>query len=363
MTPPRRLRAVLAALTLCLALAGTCFTQQAYAVQQTYVVQGNDTLSSIAQRFGTTVSALMAANGIANPDRIYVGEVLQMGDCSMPSGSTATTTGVSYASASSAGTSYTIQPGDTLSSISARFGVSLSSLAAANGIADPSSIRSGEQLVIPSQGGGAMASGIVSASAVSSSASTGGAYAVQAGDTLSTISARFGVTPDALAAANRLSLNSIITVGQQLTVPAASNFAAASAVQTSSADYGAILTAQAEAAGVDPALVKAVAWQESGWQMVTAFDGGMGIMQLMPDSVTWASDALLGYQINPYDPTDNVRAGVAMLRFYLQKYGGNVQDALAAYHQGMGSLASQGILPETQQYISNILTLQQRFAA
>jgi hypothetical protein len=51
-----------------------------------------------------------------------------------------------------------------------------------------------------------------------------------------------------------------------------------------------------------------------------------------------------------------------MIRYYLQKYG-DVTEALAAYHQGMGSLASQGILPETQQYIANILALQQRFAS
>lgn len=356
MTPPRRLRATAAALTLCLSLAGTYFTQQAHAVQQTYVVQPNDTLSSIALRFGTTVPALMAANSITNPDRIVVGQVLTVSCSSMPAVASTTST-VFSASASGTANVYVVRSGDTLSAISQRFGVAISALAANNNILNPSTIRVGQQLVISGASGG-----IVPASMVTSSAVTSTTYTVQPGDTLSAISARYGITPNALADANNILVESILTVGEQLTVPAATGIVRASAVQTSSGDIAGILTAQAAAAGVDPSLVKAVAWQESGWQMVTAVDGGIGIMQLMPDSVTWASDSLLGYQINPYDPTDNVRAGVAMLRFYLQKYG-DVTEALAAYHQGMGSLASQGILPETQQYIANILALQQRFAS
>ena len=44
--------------------------------QQTYVVQEDDTLAAIAERFGTTVSALQAANGIEDPDEILIGQVL-----------------------------------------------------------------------------------------------------------------------------------------------------------------------------------------------------------------------------------------------------------------------------------------------
>lgn len=45
-------------------------------VQTTYVVQGGDTLAAIAQQFGTTVEALQAANGIEDPDEIFIGQVL-----------------------------------------------------------------------------------------------------------------------------------------------------------------------------------------------------------------------------------------------------------------------------------------------
>jgi len=44
--------------------------------QQTYTVQQGDTLAAIAQQFGTTVAALQAANGIEDPNEIFVGQVL-----------------------------------------------------------------------------------------------------------------------------------------------------------------------------------------------------------------------------------------------------------------------------------------------
>jgi soluble lytic murein transglycosylase-like protein len=121
-----------------------------------------------------------------------------------------------------------------------------------------------------------------------------------------------------------------------------------------------ILASEAQAAGVDVGLVKALAWQESGWQMITASDGGIGVMQLMPDSVTWAGGTLLGTTINPYDPTQNIRAGIAMLRYYLHVYG-DVPHALAAYHQGMASLDNEGYHQDTTGYIANIQALQLQF--
>jgi soluble lytic murein transglycosylase-like protein len=177
---------------------------------------------------------------------------------------------------------------------------------------------------------------------------------VQPGDTLSTIGWRFGSSGDAIAAMNSISVSSIIQVGQSLAVPGGQEpFVTKSEIES-------ILTSEAVAAGIDPALVKAVAWQESGWQMVTASDGGMGVMQLMPDSVDWVSTSLLGVRINPYNPVDNIRGGVAMLRYYLSVYP-DVEHALAAYHQGMASVDNEGISQETQGYIANILALRQQY--
>jgi soluble lytic murein transglycosylase-like protein len=178
---------------------------------------------------------------------------------------------------------------------------------------------------------------------------------VQPGDTLSTIGWRFGTSADALASANNITTGSIIDIGQTLLVPGGLE------PFVTRAEVGNILTSEAEAAGIDPSLVKAIAWQESGWQMVTASDGGIGVMQLMPDSVDWVSTSLLGYRINPYDTTENIRGGIAMLRYYLSVYP-DVQHAIAAYHQGMASVDNIGFTADTQSYIANVLALQQQFA-
>ncbi|MGI5862173.1 MAG: LysM peptidoglycan-binding domain-containing protein [Myxococcales bacterium] len=107
-----------------------------------YTVQPGDTLSAIGARFGISYQALAAMNGIADPNRIFVGQVLQI-----PSGG-------GYipeapAAPPSPGGKYIVQPGDTLSAIGARFGVSWSDIAAANGIANPNRIYPGQALTIP----------------------------------------------------------------------------------------------------------------------------------------------------------------------------------------------------------------------
>jgi LysM repeat protein len=333
------------------AVATSSLVQQAHAAGGTYVVRPSDTLSGIARAYGTTVAALVAANHLSNADVIVTGRVLLI---SPPAGS---------AGAGTSLVSYIVQWGDTLSSIGQHFGITIQALVAANGIADPARIQTGQQLVIPAAvdnpaaaaaappaSGGQATTGVVQASAVS-----GAGYVVRMGDTLSAIGQRFGVTVEALAAANNIAAGSLIRIGQQLVIPAASGGSAGD-----SYGVGAVLTQAAQAAGIDAGLLKALAWQESGWQMVTAADGGMGVMQLMPDSVSWVSTSLLGYAINPYNVTDNVRAGAAMLRYYLGVFG-DVRRALAAYHQGLTSVETEGIRPDTEGYIANILALQQQF--
>ncbi len=273
----------------------------------TYTVRPNDTLSGIALSYGTTVQALMDANSLRSPDRITAGQILLI-HSDGATGSTATAgSGADVAPAASQGTLYIVRSGDTLSDISLRLGLSMNDLAAANNLKDWCVLYVGQRLVLPT-----------------------------------------AVTPQGQGS----------TVQPLAAAPAT---AAGTMVTLNTGTIEAILTAQAQAAGVDTALVKALAWQESGWQMVVASDGGMGVMQLMPDTVDWVSTTLVGYRVNPYDATDNVRAGVAMMRYYLRVFGGDVHQALAAYHQGLTGVRTQGILPETAHYVSNILALQQRF--
>ncbi|MBF1161365.1 MAG: LysM peptidoglycan-binding domain-containing protein [[Eubacterium] sulci] len=98
----------------------------------TYIVQAGDTLSEIAQRFGTTYQHLVAINGISNPDIIHVGDRIVIDGVVSPQ--------------SSDDEYYTIQPGDTLSGIAERYGTSYQYLAYINGISDPNKIYVGDTI-------------------------------------------------------------------------------------------------------------------------------------------------------------------------------------------------------------------------
>ena len=95
----------------------------------TYIVQAGDTLSEIAQRFGTTYQHLAAINGISNPDIIHVGDRIVID-------------GIESAQ-SSDDEYYTIQPGDTLSGIAACYETTWQWLAEINGIDTPDLIHPG----------------------------------------------------------------------------------------------------------------------------------------------------------------------------------------------------------------------------
>ena len=95
----------------------------------TYTVQSGDTLSGIAYRYGTTYQHLAEINGISNPNIIRVGQVLRL---------------TGSAPVASSGGSYTVQAGDTLSGIAARYGTTYQRLAAINGIANPNLIHIGQ---------------------------------------------------------------------------------------------------------------------------------------------------------------------------------------------------------------------------
>ena len=100
--------------------------------QQTYTVQSGDTLSGIADRYGTSWQHLAELNGLADPNIIYPGQTLVI-DGSAPAPAAQT---------------YTVQSGDTLSGIASAYGTSWQRLAEINGISDPNVIYPGQVLTI-----------------------------------------------------------------------------------------------------------------------------------------------------------------------------------------------------------------------
>lgn len=107
----------------------------------TYTVQPGNTLSQIAQNYGTTVAEIAGLNGIANPNLIYVGEVLKIdttNDISVTTGDKHETNHIVY----------TVQPGDTLTAISEKYDVPIHCIVQLNDIVNPNLIYAGERLRI-----------------------------------------------------------------------------------------------------------------------------------------------------------------------------------------------------------------------
>ena len=161
-------------------------------------MQWGDTLYSLAQRFNTTVDAIVALNGLQNASYIRVGQVLRISGTASPTPAPAT------------GGEYTVQAGDTLYSIARRYGTTVEAIQSANGIINPWYIRVGQKLIIP---GGS------TTPAPTTGGTTGTTYVVQADDTLYSIAARFGKNVWDIVVANNLADPSLIYVGQVLTIP------------------------------------------------------------------------------------------------------------------------------------------------
>jgi soluble lytic murein transglycosylase-like protein len=120
------------------------------------------------------------------------------------------------------------------------------------------------------------------------------------------------------------------------------------------AQFDALIEENAQAHGVNPHLVLAVIQQESGFNpKARSHKGAMGLMQLMP-----ATAEELGVS-DPYNPSENIRGGVAYLKGLLVKFQQNVELALAAYNAGPTAVTRYGTVPpyrETQNYVTRIKT-------
>lgn len=259
-----------------------------------YTVVAGDTLIGIGVRFGVDWPLIAAANGLTEGSLLQIGQVLRIpgANTAAPSAAEVTQIVARQEDATAiipAGSykSYFVQPGDTLSGIAARFGVSWRDLARANGLGEETMLQVGVVLRIPLPvpaadqpppiqvtdapvgANVAAASSLISPeptartaavdpstqpAAASVAASSGEAptlYVIRGGDTLSGIAARFGIAWQELARANGLSENDILSVGNTLVIPPARSAVGGTLARTHTVASGDTIITIAQRYGVD----------------------------------------------------------------------------------------------------------------
>lgn len=189
-----------------------------------YTVEEGDSLSWIAEKFGTTTQVLRELNFLPD-DSIQIGSVLEVPFVEgMTAEGAPTPTPGPFA--------YTVQQGDTLGSIAVKFNTSTVSIIEANELENPDALIVGSVLLIPDY----------TEEQPSADASTSGGqlsgvpavgeevtYIVQPGDTLGVIANSYGVTPDSIATANNITNRNVLRVGQKLIIPGVTQREAAAA--------------------------------------------------------------------------------------------------------------------------------------
>ncbi len=118
-------------------------------------------------------------------------------------------------------------------------------------------------------------------------------------------------------------------------------------------EYEALIDQAASRNGLDPAVLHGLIQQESGFDPnATSSAGASGLTQLMPGTASTLGVA------DPLNPAESIEGGARYLGQLMTQFGGNTEDALAAYNAGPGAVQQYGGIPpyaETQSYVSKVL--------
>jgi N-acetylmuramoyl-L-alanine amidase len=302
-------RSILLATPIVLLLAAT---PASAAVSHT--VQPGETLWSIAAANNLTTRSVAAFNGLSENAQVVLGSSINVPtvaeSASALSGAAPQAAAASAPAATASGApavlgSYVVRAGDTLGGLARNAGVSLDSMAAANGLDPAQPLLIGTVVKLPA-----------------------------------------GAPAPARASEPLPTQRVVSSAGPQ---PTAQRVGAGD-IQSVASQYG-----------VSPSLAAAIGWQESGFNNGMVSDANArGVMQVMPG--TWSYvESITGQKLNAASATDNVRAGVLYLQHLLQQTGGDESAAIAGYYQGLGSVRSRGLFDDTQKYVANVQALRSRF--
>ncbi|MGD9795522.1 MAG: LysM peptidoglycan-binding domain-containing protein [Acidimicrobiia bacterium] len=328
----RRPRFAAVSMTLCLGLtAATLSTVSAVVTAapalaaQTYTVQTGDTLIRLANRWKVTTKAVLAANPkLSDADRIRIGQVLnipanaQSGDASITAASAASTNDA--------------EPGGAATPIASTGG-------------DEKAPDRPAKIAYPPP-------------------LPGDSHTVVKGDTLSEIAHEHGKTVQQLMQANKITNADKVKLGQVITIPKDryTNLPSRLVERSERQVLMGYFDLAAAESGVDPSLLKALAWVESGWQpRVLSNVGAMGICQLMPATASELAMMLGDPTLDPWDPVDNIRMGARHLRFVLDTFDGDTTKAIAAYYQGHAAVQRRGVSAKGKAYATTVAAHQKRF--
>lgn len=176
-----------------------------------YTVQQGDTLLSIALRFDAPMNQILSLNALRDEHSLSVGQVLLIPGASSSSEQSAAGGIAADPALSRIAGTHTVRPGETLAAIAEQYQVTLPELIAfnSNSITNPHVVPIGTVLLIP---------GLTAADVRTLNQTL---YTVQEGDNLLAIAQRFGVSVEAIMAANNIANADLLRVGDNLIIPQA----------------------------------------------------------------------------------------------------------------------------------------------
>jgi LysM repeat protein len=188
-------------------------------------------------------------------------------------------------------------------------------------------------------------------------ASSGSAiYVVRSGDSLTGIAHSRGTSIATLASLNHLNASKPIIIGQRLRVPAVQR----TALSAQPSEVTALLDGWSGRLGVDPHLVRALAWMESGYQTsIVSPAGARGVLQTLPSTRQYVETVLNGAPI-PNTVDGDVEVGVLYLKHLLNVFHGDEALALAGWYQGERAVRKHGPYKVTRPFVANVLALRTR---